>query len=187
MNTPGHYIINLALLGKTITTFHNTAIALGAILPDLPIFSFYLINKYIYHLPETEIWSKAYYESFWQNIIASFHSIPLALLGTLICYYFNWQTGVLLFVSMICHSLFDLPVHNNDAHRHFYPFSDYRFISPFSYWDKNHYGQIVAFLEMLLILVSSPLAISLLNLPWTKGIVILIDLYYLLLYYRFYL
>jgi hypothetical protein len=43
MNTPGHYILNLALLGKTIAPQHNTAIALGAILPDIPIFGLVII------------------------------------------------------------------------------------------------------------------------------------------------
>jgi hypothetical protein len=38
MNTPSHYVINLALLGNTIAPNANVAITLGAILPDAPIF-----------------------------------------------------------------------------------------------------------------------------------------------------
>ena len=94
---------------------------------------------------------------------------------------------MILCLSMVGHSLLDLPVHNDDAHRHFFPFSNYRFISPFSYWDPNHYGRIVAFVEMALVLAVNPIALSLLNSPWTKGIVIAIDLFYLFGYYRFYL
>jgi len=76
MNTPGHYILNLALLSKTISPKNNMAIAIGAILPDVPIFIFYFVAKFIYKMPEGKIWSEAYYEPFWQNIIALFHSIP---------------------------------------------------------------------------------------------------------------
>jgi hypothetical protein len=192
MNTPGHYILNLALLGKTITSENNTtkginpelAIAIGAILPDVPIFVFYLVAKYIYQIPESKIWSEAYYEPFWQNVVALFHSIPLAIIGVAIFYFANWQPGMILCISMVCHSLLDLPVHNDDAHRHFFPFSNYRFISPFSYWDKNHYGSIVALIEMVLVLGVNPIVMGLLNSPWTKGIVIAIDLFYVFGYFR---
>ena len=187
MNTPGHYILNLALLGKTIAPQHNLVIAIGAILPDLPIFVFYFVAKFIYRMPEGKIWSEAYYEPFWHNTVALFHSIPLALLITAACYFFRWQAGMILGISMVCHSLLDLPVHHDDAHRHFFPLSDYRFISPFSYWDVNHYGKIVAFIEMALVIIVNPIVLGLLNSPWTKGIVIAIDLFYLLGYYRFYL
>jgi hypothetical protein len=183
MNTPGHYILNLALLGKTISATENLAIAIGAILPDVPIFIFYLIAKFIDKMPEGKIWSEAYYEPFWQNIVALFHSIPLALIGVAICYRFDWKPGLILFVSMVCHSLLDLPVHHDDAHRHFFPLSNYRLISPFSYWDVNHHGRIVAFIEMALVLGVNPLALSLLNSPWAKGIVIAIDMFYLYGYF----
>lgn len=187
MNTPGHYILNLALLGKTIAPQYNSAIAIGAILPDVPIFIFYLVAKYIYQLPEAKIWLEAYYEPVWQNTIALFHSIPLAAIGAIIFYRWDIKPGMILCLSMICHSLLDLPVHHDDAHRHFFPFSNYRFISPFSYWDINHYGRIIALIEMSLVLAVNSLVMGLLNSPFTKGIVILIDLFYLLGYYRFYL
>ena len=187
MNTPGHYILNLALLGKTIAPKNNVALAVGAILPDIPIFIFYFVAKFIYKMPEGKIWSEGYYEPFWQNTIALFHSIPLALISAVVFYYLDWKPAMFLCISMVCHSLLDLPVHNDDAHRHFYPFSDYRLISPFSYWDKRHYGKYVAFIEMALVIGVNPIAIGLLNSPWTKGIVIAIDLFYMLGYYRFYL
>ncbi|MEL6494559.1 MAG: hypothetical protein AAFQ41_05470 [Cyanobacteria bacterium J06623_7] len=187
MNTPGHYILNLALLGTTLAPDRSLAIAIGAILPDVPIFIFYFVAKFIDKMPESKIWSEGYEQPFWQNIIALFHSIPLALIGVAIFYFLDWQVGMILCISMVGHSLLDLPVHHDDAHRHFYPFSDYRFISPFSYWDRHHYGRIVAFIEMALVLGVNPLVFSLLNSPWTKGIVIAIDLFYLLGYYRFYL
>ena len=44
----------------------------------------------------------------------------------------------------------DFLLHHNDGHRHFLPFSDFRFVSPVSYWDPRHYGGIVAPLEALL-------------------------------------
>ncbi len=187
MNTPSHYILNLAFLGKTINYQNNLAIAIGAILPDLPIFVFYFVSKYIYKLPPAKIWSEAYYEPIWQNLVALFHSIPLAIIGIVIFFYLDWQPGIILCISMVCHSLLDLPVHHDDAHRHFFPFTNYRFISPFSYWDVKHYGKMVAFIEISLVLMVNPIVIGLLNSPITKGIVIAIDLLYVFGYCRFYL
>lgn len=185
MNTPSHYIMNLALLGQNIHPQQNVAITIGAILPDLPIFLFYLVAKYIYKLPESKIWSEAYYEPFNQNIVALFHSIPLSLIGLFICFYLNWQFGIMLCLSLICHSLLDLPVHHDDAHRHFFPFSNYRFVSPFSYWDVNYHAKYVAGVESLLVLIANYWVMNLLYSPISKGIVILIDLFYIYSYFRF--
>jgi len=186
MNTPCHYIINLALLGNTIAPDNNVAITIGAILPDLPIFGFYCVVKFIDKLPEEKIWSEAYYQPFWQNLVALFHSIPLALIGLLVCLYGNWQSGTIICLSALMHSLCDLPVHHSDAHRHFFPFSNYRFISPISYWDSNHYGKIVAFFELLLVLAVNPLVLSLLHSFIAKGLTLAIALLYLFGFFHFY-
>lgn len=183
MQTHGHYVLNLALLGKTIAPKHNIAITLGAILPDIPIFIFYLISKYMYNMPEAKIWGQAYYEPIWQNIIATSHSIPIALIGFVIFWRLDWKWGAILCVSMVFHCLLDLPVHHDDAHRHFYPLSDYRFYSPFSYWDVNHHAKIVAGIEAALVLIASPIVMSLLKTPYTKGILILINVTYFVTYF----
>lgn len=187
MNTPSHYIINLAILGNTIAPKNNVAITIGAILPDIPIFIFYLVSKFIYKLPEAKIWSEAYYETGWQNFVALFHSIPLALIGSLVFYYLDWKPAAIICFSAILHSCLDLPLHHDDAHRHFFPFSDYRLISPVSYWDVKHYGRYAAFIEICFVLAANPIVLGLLNSPIAKGIVIAIDFFYIVSYYRFYL
>jgi len=180
MKTPSHAIINLAILGQPQLPQSNLIISIGGILPDIPIFLFYFWAKYMARLPEATIWSKAYYEPFVQNIVALFHSIPLAGIGWLIAYYLGSPSLQILFISMILHSLGDLPVHNDDAHRHFFPFSNYRFISPFSYWDRNHYGSIVSLVEMLLVLLSTFGIFGLVNSYFGKVLLILVNCFYLI-------
>jgi hypothetical protein len=175
------------LLGKTIAPNANVAVTIGAILPDLPIFIFYGITKLIYRLPEKQIWIETYYTPIVQFWVSLGHSIPLAAIGLCLCLFYDKHFGTALFASTICHSLLDLPVHNSDAHRHFFPFSDYRLISPFSYWDIKHYGRIVALVELLLVLVATPFALILLKHRFTQGLVIAIDLLYLVAYSRLYL
>jgi hypothetical protein len=180
MKTPSHAIINLAILAKPQLPQANLIIASGGILPDIPIFLFYFWAKYMARLPEGTIWSKAYYEPFVQNIVALFHSIPLAGIGWLIAYYLGWPSVQILFLSIILHSLGDLPVHNDDAHRHFFPFSNYRFISPFSYWDRKHYGSIFSLVEMLLVLLSTYRVFGLVNSYVGKILLILVNGFYLM-------
>lgn len=180
MKTPSHAIINLAILGQRQLPQANLIIAIGGILPDIPIFLFYFWAKYIARLPSATIWSQAYYEPFVQNIVALFHSIPLAAIGWVIADYFGWESIQILFLSMILHSLGDLPVHNDDAHRHFFPFSNYRFISPFSYWDRKHYGSIVSVVEMLLVLLSTFRVFGFVHSYVGKGLLILVNCFYLI-------
>lgn len=186
MNTPSHYIVNLAILGKKFSPQANLAIGIGAILPDVPIFIFYFVAKFIHKMPDSQIWSEAYYQPFWQNIIALFHSFPMALIGLIACWYWGWKPGAILFGSMILHSCFDLPVHNDDAHRHLYPFSNYRFISPISYWDPRHYGKIVALVELISVLILTPLVFGFLRSWTTKSLVIAVELFAIVGYFRFY-
>ncbi|WP_202951289.1 hypothetical protein [Xenococcus sp. PCC 7305] len=133
-------------------------------------------------MSEAKIWGEAYYQPGWQNIIATSHSIPIALIGFLVCWLLDWKWGAILCVSMVFHCLLDLPVHHDDAHRHFYPFSDYRFYSPVSYWDINHHARIAGGVEAALVLIASPIVMGLLKTPYTKGILIVIDVVYILLY-----
>ena len=187
MKTPSHAIINLALLTKPQLPQANIAIVIGGILPDIPIFIFYFWAKFIARLPEAKIWSEAYYQPLIQNIVAIFHSTPLAIICWLISYYFGWQIMQFICISLLFHSLLDLPVHNDDAHRHFFPFSNYRFISPISYWDPKHYGPIVALIEILLVLLATLQVFPGINSLVGKGLMILVNIFYWGSYTYFYL
>lgn len=182
MNTPSHAIINLALVGTVLEKqglpSPNLLIALGSIFPDLPIFVFYFWAKVIARLPEAQIWSEAYYYPIVQNIVSLCHSIPLAAIGLLIAIFYRWPLGQIFCISLILHSLGDLPVHNDDAHRHFFPFSNYRFISPISYWDPRHYGKIVSFLEICLVFLATIKIIPHINSLFGRIVIIIINIFY---------
>ena len=153
MNTPAHAVMNLLCLGQRAKPQPWTPIVIGSILPDAPMFVFYFVEKVIRGLSEQEIWTQAYYQPHWQNFIDVFNSLPLMGLGLLLALWTRSRFSLLLFASMLLHGLADLPLHNDDAHRHFFPVSDWRFISPVSYWDPRHYGAIAAPLEILAVLI----------------------------------
>jgi hypothetical protein len=138
-------------------------------------------------MPEKQIWSEAYFSDPVQFWVCLGHSFPLAIAGLLLSIYFQWRLGIAFFASMIGHSLLDFPVHHEDAHRHFFPFSNYKFMSPLSYWDVNHHARFVAGTEMLMVLIASPFAIGLLKHRFTQGLILSIDLLYLFAYFRLYI
>jgi len=151
MNTPAHVAVNLLVLGRTDQPNVMVPIVVGAILPDLSMFAFYFWEKVIVGTPESIIWSQSYHQPLWQNLSMLSNSIPLVILGLLFLYWQQSKWGILLFTSMLLHQVTDFLLHSEDAHQHFFPFSEWRFHSPISYWDPNNYGNIVTILEILLV------------------------------------
>ena len=187
MNTPSHAIINLAIFSHLPLPQANLAILFGSILPDLPIFGFYVWAKYLRQMPSTEIWSDTYFQPGWQNLFHSFHSFPLIFIGWLISYVCGWQIAQVIFISAFLHCVFDFPVHNDDAHRHFFPLTDYRFISPISYWDSKHYGAIGALIELICVLCSTLRIFPIVESWVAKGLLLSVNGFYVSIYVYFYL
>lgn len=180
MNTPAHVVVNLLCIGRRDTASTLTPVVAGAILPDAPMFIFYFVEKIIHQKPEMMIWRQSYYQSDWQNFIDFFNSLPLMLIGLSIAAWISSKVGMLVFSSMILHVAGDLPLHHDDAHRHFFPFSNWRFISSFSYWDSHHYGNIVSSLEILAVIIGSTILFRMYRSHLGKiGIAIIGVLYFL--------
>lgn len=156
MNTPAHVVVNLAILARGEGHQRTAVIVAGALLPDLVIMLFYAWHL-VLGTPEQQIWSVAYFDPLWQACIDAFNSIPLLLLGLLLCWKIRRGLVWLLLASMLLHTLGDLPVHHDDAHRHFFPFSDWRFASPVSYWDPAHHGDWFSAFEATLVAVLAAL------------------------------
>ena len=151
MNTPAHVAINLVVFARALPPKVQMVVVAGAVLPDAPMFWFYFQQKIIEAKSETEIWSTAYFEPGWQALFDSFNSIPLLVGALAVSWLARARLWSLLFASMLLHTLLDLPVHREDAHRHFFPFADWRFYSPVSYWDPHHYGFLFGAFEALVV------------------------------------
>jgi len=173
MNTPAHAIINLLLFGKKHRKTHSIAIIAGALIPDAPMLLFYLWEK-LHGISERVIWGELYNHPAWQALFNSFHSFPLLALACVVAWRARLSVWAIFFASMFCHSLLDFPVHHSDAHQHFFPFSDCRFISPVSYWDPAHFGLWVSALEVLIMLVGSAYLLrssqSIVKTRWVAGL-----------------
>lgn len=186
MNTPSHLILNLAILGRRATPAWNWPIAIGSVLPDVALFFFYGWAKAM-GLPEREIWSTVYYQPGWQDIFAVGNSIPLALLGLGIALWRRWPRWAVLLGSMLLHHLQDLPVHHDDAHRHFVPLSNVRFQSPISYWDPARFGAYVALVEWGLVVVASVVLWRRSRSRWGRFCLVSVNVFYGVMYGLMYL
>jgi membrane-bound metal-dependent hydrolase YbcI (DUF457 family) len=165
MNTPSHVILNGLVLGGGSRRALWLPITAGALVPDLPMVGFYLYQRVITHAPEHRIWNELYFEPQWQGFFDVFNSLPLALLGALLAWRFARPAWLAFFLSVGLHCLADLPLHREDAHGHFFPLSDWRFVSPASYWDPGFHGGWVAAAEMVLVVAGS-IALGRRSLPW---------------------
>ena len=148
MQTPAHIAASLILWPRETRWVDASAIAAGAVLPDISMFFFYGYQKAI-GTPENEILGTLYFEEHWQYCFDVFNSIPIAILLFVIFRQLKIRWAQLLVASAGLHMLCDLPVHHDDGHRHFLPISNWRFESPVSYWDPAHFGVIFASIELV--------------------------------------
>lgn len=179
MNTPGHAVVSLALLGDRKDRSLDSAVLGGALLPDAPMVVFWLWAKLVAGLPERTVWGEAYFDPAWQAFFDVFNSVPLALAVLWVAHRRGMARTRAFAASMLLHFALDLPLHHTDAHRHFFPLSDFRFESPISYWDPAHYGSVVAWLEFGAVLALTLLVL----LPrmrswWWRCGVVAANLYY---------
>lgn len=142
------------------------AIVFGSLLPDLSLFIMFGYAV-LTGVPSSVIWSEMYYADFWQWLGALSNSIPIYLtLSVLSIIYVRAAASkrhtspsvqssqphkrvakveyIVLTASLaaLAHCLTDLPLHHDDGHPHFWPFSQWIYASPVSYWDVRHHALI---------------------------------------------
>lgn len=167
MITPHHILYNLALLdgkkkdsdgqledNKISVNKRTWAIALGAFFPDSFTFLFFLIYGVLFSMPHEKMWDDIYFNSGWNIVFSLAHSLWLLPLLALLSFLWKKRNLMYFFLSAALHVSMDFFVHTDDAYRHFYPFSNYKFFSPISYYDSHFYGNYVSILTHIAAIVS---------------------------------
>ncbi len=154
MNTPTHTLLALALLSRPQQRKRNLTVISGSLIPDLAIFLWAPYQSFVNDVSGEEMWRELYFAPSMQNLIAWFNSIPIYL-GLIALGFLGrgkaWGKLLLVFAAAaLIHMATDLPVHAEDAYRHFWPLTDWRFYSPLSYWDEAHHARWVGTVEIIL-------------------------------------
>ena len=147
-----------------------TAAVIGGLLPDASLFVMALTGM-VQQVPTEIIFRQWYYDEFWQRLGAMTNSIPVFALISIVCVWMHRQNSnaveaaikqtscsvaeftFVLSTSSLLHTLTDLPLHHGDGHPHFWPFSNWIYASPVSYWDPHYHGHEWAIIETIIMAV----------------------------------
>jgi hypothetical protein len=154
MNTPAHLIFAAAAFAspeKRIVTFAALA---GGLFPDLSLYLLAGFNLFILGVSGDIVFGEMYYSDQWQQIFAIDNSFfvwgALFALGLGV----KWPVLWAFAGGALLHLLLDFPLHHDDGRAHFWPLTTWIFESPLSYWDRNHYGHIVAPIEAAMVVAA---------------------------------
>ena len=142
-------LVASAVLARSGQPARNAAVLFGALLPDLSIFALFAWAR-LQDIPQWQIWRQLYWQEPWQLLSAISNSFPIW--AAVLVIGLALRSGLLAAIAAaaLLHLTLDFPVHADDAHKHFWPITDWRFHSPLSYWDVDHHGRLVMAAELLL-------------------------------------
>lgn len=159
MITPSHIIYSWALakktngdLAPTVAKKRTLAFVLGALLPDTPTYIFFIVCGLILGYSGEVMWDDMYFNSGWSIPITLTHSFLLWPALITASTYFGWKFLRWFSISALFHTIVDFFVHTDDAYRHFYPLSNWKFHSPISYYNPAEYGIYVGLFDTVLVL-----------------------------------
>lgn len=186
MNTQTHVLMGAVLFGRKVPRAAWAA-ALGGFVPDLPMLSIVAYLRMSGHTFE-EIFGTLYWSPWWQIANAIGHNFILWVAVILVSLLLvdkseggaaAWARLAMPFAAAaLVHSGADFLLHREDAHMHFWPLSQWRFVSPVSYWDRNHYGGPFSLFESALgIIMALYLFIRWRRWPLRVALVLCIALY----------
>lgn len=152
MLTTTHVLVGAALATRPrFRPWQITLGWLGGFAPDASIFFMFGLSR-VMNMPGDVVWREPdglYWQEPWQTFSAISNSIPLWLLGTLVGLFLFLRVDRLKTIGLallifsaagFTHVVADFLTHADDAHKHMWPLTDWRFNSPVSYWQDAHFG-----------------------------------------------
>ena len=172
MQTPSHFLIS-ALVSKRFgkgmaLPIHTFAFLTGSVLPDIP-FTLLTLGYEAYYgwfkltppnggsVMEYLHFDLFFVDPVWIISHNFFHSLVVNVILLCLGYFafkraYRWGIPIFwLSGSMMLHTIIDIFTHNRDGPLIFFPLNwTYRFASPVSYWEVDHYGLVFMIFEYAL-------------------------------------
>ena len=127
---------------------------MGAIVPDASMFVFFAWSR-LQGWGGEETWNVRYWMEPWQTLSAISNSFILFIALLALALWRKWVLVGLVAAAALTHLALDFPLHADDAHRHLWPVSDWRFHSPVSYWDPSANGHWGAGIETAFVVAAT--------------------------------
>ena len=205
MNSQTHLLVAAWLFAEPGQPKRNIAALAGAFVPDAAIYGLWLWSK-AKQIPEQTVWGELYWQQPWQTYTAFGNSAPLyaAILFAGVVTtrrvvpmapeirlptqsmadrwrdFVQRQSVIVIFaLAALTHLAGDFPVHVDDAHAHLWPLSDWRFFSPVSYWNPDHYGDWFLLFEIALGIGLAMILFRRFGALWVRAVMILAIVAYL--------
>ncbi len=153
MNTPAHLIFGLTAFGKAGRPAVTAAALAGALIPDLSLYLMAGWHLLVLGTSPDVVFGQLYFSDTWQSIFRIDNSIILWGIALAIGGMMRSPVVIALCGAALLHLGLDFLFHNDDGRAHFWPLSNWIFQSPVSYWDPDHYGNLVGALEVALSLL----------------------------------
>lgn len=175
MNTPAHLLIGAAVFGRGGDKKIFLAAMAGALLPDASLYVMGSVAIFVLHIPPNVVFDELYFSPAWQTVFAIDNSFVVwgALCVAALLARVPWAMA--LTRAALLHLLLDMPLHHDDGRPHFWPFTNWVFESPVSYWDRTNGANWVAPVEAVLSVVAATLLWRARLGPWiTVGVAVLL-------------
>lgn len=148
MNTQSHALMGALFFGRGISKRAWVGL-LGGITPDIPMIVI-VLTLFAIGIPGHTIFDEMYWQRWWQITNAIGHSFLLWGAVLAVSLFKRWTYSAIFSASALLHTSIDFLCHREDAHMSFWPLSDYKFMSPVSYYDRAHYGGPFSVFEAVL-------------------------------------
>lgn len=145
-----HVLLGTALFGRRSDKARTAAAAFGSLVPDIGSFAIVLKGRLVDGHSSIEIYRDLYDSAAWQAFLAPWHSLFIWVALLAVGVTGGWPLAVIFGGAALFAAATDLPLHSERTHSHFWPFTDWRFESPVSYWHPEHFGLIVQPVELAL-------------------------------------
>ncbi len=194
MQTYSHFLLTVAFYqplkryaSKQLPSLRSGALMLGSVMPDIPLTLIAIgcglydlvtrvnvsTNEVIFLPTLDKLFRNWFFTNPYVIVPHNLFQAPILVTLYILLGYWLWKykhaIGSWIFwlaCACMLHTLIDIPLHHDDGPLLLFPFNwSVRFISPFSYWDENHYGREFLIFEHSLDLV---LIVVFLVIYWPK-------------------
>ena len=126
------------------------AAVIGAAAPDLSLYFMAGTALFLMDVPPNIVFAEYYFSPAWQAVFAIDNSFIIWGAAFALALWARRPALIAFTGAALLHIALDFPLHHDDARPHFWPLSNWVFESPISYWDRDHYADIVGPLEGLM-------------------------------------